>query len=108
MEESEEGWFDNLSDYMPFIEYITGAIFLAYREFDRRMAICNGKDNKENRIERLLSNVFLPISKKEICTFMPDVSKTYVELIIGRMVKDGRMEWIGPKNSSRYIPKRKQ
>ena len=62
MEESEEGWFDNLSDYMPVIEYITGAIILAYREFDRRMAICNGKDNKENRIERLLSKSGLTVS----------------------------------------------
>ncbi len=106
LEESGEGWFDNSSDYMPFIDYMIGVLFLTYREFDRRMALCIGKDNKENRIERLLSNISIPISKKEICAFMPDVSETYVELVIGKMVRDGRLERIGPKNSSRYLTKR--
>ena len=106
LERSGEGWFDNESDYMPFIEYMIWVLFLAFREFDRRAALCIGKDDKANRVERLLSNVTLPISKKEICAFMPDVSETYVELVVGKMVKDGRVKRIGPRNSSRYIPAR--
>lgn len=106
LERSGEGWFDNQSDYMPFIDYMIWVLFLAFKEFDRRVALCIGKDDKANRIERLLSNVTLPISKKEVCAFMPDVSETYVELIIGKMVKDGRLRRVGPRNSSRYIPER--
>ena len=98
LERSGEGWFDNESDYMPFIEYMVWVLFLAFREFDRRAAFCIGKDDKANRVERLLSNVTLPISKKEICAFMPDVSETYVELVVGKMVKDGRVKRIGPRN----------
>ena len=37
------------------------------------------------------------------CALMPDISETYIELVVGRMVKDGRIERIGPKNSSRYV-----
>ena len=29
--------------------------------------------------------------------------REYIELVVGRMVKDGRVERIGPKNSSRYV-----
>lgn len=39
------------------------------------------------------------------CAPMPDISETYIELVVGRMVKDGRIERIGPKNSSRYVPR---
>ena len=104
LEESGEGWFDNLSDYMPFIDYMIGTIYLAYREMDRRMAVCIGKENKERRIERLLRNVSLPISKSEICTLMPDVSEAYVELVIRKLLDGGKIRMIGERKSSRYLP----
>ena len=105
LQRSGEGWFDDLSDYGPFIDYTVGVLFLAYREMDRRMAACVGRDSKENRVERVLANVSIPISKRELCALMPDISETYVELVVGRMVREGRIERIGPKNSSRYIPR---
>lgn len=102
---SGEGWFDNRSDYMPFIDYMVGAVLKAYGEMDKRMAACIGRDSKENRVERMMWDVSVPISKKELCALMPDISETYIELVVGRMVKDGRVERIGPKNSSRYVPR---
>lgn len=104
LERSSEGWFDNGNDYMPFIEYFIGVLFMAYREMDRRMAYCIGRDNKENRLERLLMNISIPISKKEICALMLDISETYVELILGQMVREGKIERVGVKNNSRYVP----
>lgn len=87
---------------MPFIKYMIGVIFKAYREFDRRMMACIGKDNKEKRIERVLMYATIPISKRELCMFMPDISETYVELILGDLLRIGSIERIGPRNSSRY------
>ena len=104
LQQSGEGWFDNMSDYMPFIEYLIGVIYLAYRELDRRMMLCTGRSNKEDRIERLIMNVSMPISKWEICAFMPDVSESYVELILGNLVKEGKVKRIGANKSSRYMP----
>ena len=104
LEQSGEGWFDNVSDYMPFIDYMIGVIYLAYREMDRKMAVCIGKENKANRIERLLNNVSLPISKSEICALMPDISETYVELTLHRMLGEGAIRKIGENKSSRYLP----
>lgn len=104
LESSGEGWFDNVNDYMPFIEYFIGILFMAYREMDRRMALCIGKDNKANRVERLLMNVSMPISKKEICALIPELSETYVEQILGKMVREEKIRRIGVKNNSRYLP----
>ena len=100
---SSDGWFDNLNDYMPFIEYYIGVLFMAYREMDLRMAACMGRDNKENRLERIMMNISIPISKREICMLMPDISETYIELVLGQMVKDGRIERIGARSNARYI-----
>lgn len=104
LEQSGEGWFDNVSDYMPFIDYLIGVIFLAYRELDRRMMLCTGRSSKEDRIENLIMNVSMPISKWEICAFIPDVSETYVEYILGNLVREGKVRRIGTKRSSRYMP----
>ena len=106
LERSGEGWFDDMNNYMPFIEYFIGIMFMAYREMDMRMAACIGKDNKENRLERVLMNISIPISKREICMLMPDISETYVEMMLGKMVSSGKIERMGAKNSSRYLPRR--
>ncbi|MBP5734464.1 MAG: hypothetical protein J6W53_01405 [Candidatus Methanomethylophilaceae archaeon] len=86
------------------MEYMIGVIFLAYRELDRRMALCTGKQNKEDRVESVLLNVSIPISKREVCALIPDVSDTYVELILSRLQKEGRIERIGTRKASRYRP----
>ena len=104
LEQSWEGWFEDLSDYRPFMEYMIGVIFLAYRELDRRMVLCTGKQNKEDRVESVLLNVSIPISKREVCALIPDVSDTYVELILSRLQKEGRIERIGTRKASRYRP----
>ena len=43
--------------------------------------------------------------RMQLFALMPDISETYIELVVGRMVKDGRAERIGPKNSSRHVPR---
>jgi len=107
LSESGEGWFDDASDYMPFIDYMIGVIFLAYREMDRRMAAASGKGNKEERIERMLLSVSYPVSKEELRILMPDISEAYISLILQRMQADGRIERIGGKKFARYIARRR-
>ena len=50
--------------------------------------------------------MFCPLTVlMQLCALMPDISETYIELVVGRMVKEGCVERIGPKNSSRYVPR---
>ena len=106
LSESGEGWFDDVSDYMPFIDYMIGVVFLAYREMDRRMAAVSGKGNKEERIERMILSVSYPVSKEELHVLMPDISEAYLALILQRLQAEGKVERIGGKKNARYAPRR--
>ena len=43
-------------------------------------------------------------TNSEICALMPDVSETYVELVIRRLLDEGKIRKIGERKSSRYLP----
>jgi len=102
--ESSKGWHTNESDYLPFIEHFMGTLFLCYRELDRRFTIVgNKKFTKKNRIEAIVMNSIIPISKKDILTLLPDVSETTVEAEISRLKSEGRIEMVGQKKGARYL-----
>jgi len=106
LSDSGEGWFDDASDYMPFIDYMIGVVYLAYREMDRRMTAVSGKGNKEERIERMILSVSYPVSKEELHVLMPDVSEAYLSLILQRLQAEGKVERIGGRKFARYAVKR--
>jgi len=101
---SSEGWHENKNDYVPFIEDFIGTLFLCYKDLDRRFIVVSGKKmTKTNRIEAAVLNSLLPISKKEICEFLPDISRTTVELVISKMLEAGKIKKIGGNRNARYI-----
>ena len=103
LEDSETGWFDNTSDYAPFIEYFLGVLFLSYREYDRRLASAVGRSGKSAAVHDLVLNVNMPISKREIAAMLPDVSESTVEAELRRMLDAGDIVKIGSTRSARYI-----
>jgi hypothetical protein len=59
--------------------------------------------NKTNRIEAAVLNSILPISKREICELLPDVSETTVEYVLSKMIRNGKIKRIGSNRNARYI-----
>ena len=104
LDQSEQGWFENENDYMPFIEHFLGALFLSYRDFDRRLNVADSPGNKTGRVEDILLNMEIPMSKKDVMSMMPDVSQTLVETVLRKMLKDGRIIKTGSTRNARYIP----
>jgi len=101
---SSEGWHENENDYVPFIEEFIGTLYLCYKDLDRRlMVIGDKKVNKSNRVEATVLNAILPISKKEICELLPDVSQTTVESVLSMMLKENRIRKMGGDKNARYI-----
>ena len=45
LEASQHGWFDGTHDPTPFIKYILSVILAAYRDFDERMELVDGKQS---------------------------------------------------------------
>lgn len=103
---SSVGWHTNENSYFPFIENFLTTLMMCYKELDKRFAIIQGKRvSKRERIEATVLNSLLPISKKEICYILPDVSKTTVEVVLGQMVKNGVIKKIGTSVNTKYIKK---
>jgi Uncharacterized conserved protein len=101
---SSDGWHENENDYIPFIEEFVGTLYLCYKDLDRRLMVVGDKKmNKSNRIEATVLNTILPISKKEICELLPDVSQTTVESVLSKMLKANRIKKIGGDRNARYI-----
>ena len=106
LKESSINWDINENTYIPFIENFLSTLYSCYKELDKRFNVVNSsKTTKTARIEATVLNSLTPISKAEICNILPDISPTTVELVLGKMVKEGQIETIGIGRSTRYIKK---
>lgn len=93
LRESSVDWHTNENDYVPFIQNFLSALYMCYKELDKRFAVLNGKRiTKKARIEAMVLNSLTPVSKAEICKILPDVSPTTVEAVLGAMGRDGTVK----------------
>jgi Fic family protein len=101
---SSTDWHSGDNSYFPFIENFVTTLLYCYKEIDKRFAVVNsGKVTKRGRIEATVLNSLLPISKREICYILPDVSPTTVEAVLSNMQKAGLVEKIGTARNTKYI-----
>lgn len=104
LRQSSEGWNTNENNYFPFIENFLSALYMCYKELDKRFAVVHGKKiTKKARVEATVLNSLTPLSKAEICKILPDVSPTTVEAVLGAMVKTGSVSRIGQGKATRYM-----
>lgn len=106
LETSSAGWHENANDYSAFIFNFLAMLYACYKALDRRFAVVNSKRvTKKARVEATVLNSLQPISKKEICTILPDVSPTTVEAVLGKMVQSGSVKKVGSGQSTKYFRK---
>lgn len=104
--QSSYNWHEGANDYIPFMHNFLFTLARCYRELDKRfLTIRSGKVSKTKRIEEVVLNAFVPISKKEIKDLLPDVSITTIEKVLSEMIKDGKINKIGSTSKARYIKK---
>lgn len=104
---SSINWHENKNDYLPFIENFLSMLYMCYKELDKRFAVVNEKKlSKSARIEGTVLNSLAPISKKDICEILPDVSPTTIEAVLGKLVKSGQIIKIGNARNVKYIRKK--
>ena len=107
--ESSNGWHEGKNDYIPFMRYYLGIVFFCYRELDRRfMTAVGSKENKTERVEYAVLNSLMPVSKRELMKNLPDVSEVMIANVLGRLVKEGRIEKIGAGPNTRYFRKQSE
>ena len=103
LQKSSERWHENDNSYFPFIENFLFNLKMSYFELDSRFANFKEKKiTKKQRIEEFITGSLLPVSKREICEKLPDISVTTVEVELGRLLKSGEIEKIGNGRGPKY------
>jgi len=104
LRKSSENWESNNNDYLPFIENFIFTLLVCYKELDKRFAVINSKNvSKRERIEQTILNSLLPLSKKEINYILPDISVTTIEIVVSKMIEQGKIKKIGTFKNAKYI-----
>ena len=103
LQESSIGWHDNQNDYYPFIIYMIQVIYKCYQKLDNNVfEQIDKKLTKSERIEYLLLNSFVPVSKAEIMSNLPDISENLVETILSKLIKENKIRKIGTFKDAKY------
>jgi Fic family protein len=104
LKDSSDNRHTGENSYFPFIENFVATLLMCHKELDKRFAVVNsGKVSKRERIEATVLNSLLPISKREVCYILPDVSPTTVEAVVASMLKSGAITKIGSARNTKYV-----
>ena len=98
-----DGWHENRNTYIPFITFLLQILYSCYKDMDDKF-IRNTvhRLNKANQVENTLMQCFVPVSKEEIAARLPEISVSTVERVLGKLVREGKIEKIGTYRDARY------
>lgn len=104
LRQSSLQWHTTQNDPIPFVEYFISTLISCYKELEKRFAVVRmQKVSKKQRIEEAVLQSLLPISKKELCDILPDVSPSTVEAVLAHLLKTHQIAKIGTSNGAKYI-----
>lgn len=101
--ESSKGWMENGWTYIPFVRYFLRCLLECYIDLDTRFAVTNdGRLSKHDRVARMIENSLAPVSKRQICAALPDVSPRTVESALADLRSKGMIEKVGSYRDAKY------
>lgn len=88
---ASEAWHENKNDYVPFIINFLQILYRCYKDLDEAFTdISIKKAKKTERVESILLDAIVPISKQDFLDRLPDISVQTVELVLNRLIKEDR------------------
>ena len=104
LEESSISWHDNKNDYIPFIINFLQILYRCFKDLDDAFTdISLKKAKKSERVEKILMESIVPISKQDIIQKVPDISVNTVELVLSKLLKENKIIKIGTYRDARYM-----
>ena len=104
LRDSSDLWHENGNDYTPFITFSLQIIYKCFKELDGSFSeISLKKAKKSERVEAVLMDAVVPVSKHEIKDRLPDVSVKTIELVLNKMMKENKIKKIGTFKNARYM-----
>ncbi len=103
LQKSSERWHENDNNYFHFIDNFLFTLKMSYFELDSMFSnLKDKKITKKQRIEAYITDSLLPVSKRNICDKLPDISVTTIEAELGKLLKTGKIEKLGSGRATKY------
>lgn len=103
LQRSTLGWHKGKHDLGPWTDYFLGIIVAAYREFENRTALVNGRGSKRALITSFIrSSLSDEFKVAQIRDASPGVSDAYISKVLGELKADRVIEPIGKGRSARW------
>ena len=99
---SQVGWHEGKEDAFPFIKYLLGTFLSAYKDFEDRFALVEGKISAEEKVRRATKYKIGHFTKQDIIELCPTLSISSVELSLRRLVELGELKRGGRGKSIFY------
>ena len=99
------GWHEGTEDVIPFIKYLLGTILAAYKDFQDRFSLVEGKHSAIDTVKMAASNKIGKFNKQDIKELCPSLSVSSIEGALRQLVKNGELERNGAGRSTYYIRK---
>lgn len=107
LERSQYQWHESKNTCYPFIEFTFQILYQCYKEINRRFINTkSGKNKKNERIEAVIMDSIVPISKADIQELLPDVSITTIEVVLAKLIKETKIYKIGTYKNAKYLKTR--
>lgn len=105
LEASQHGWQDGTDDPTPFIKYLLSVILAAYRDFDERMELVEGKRSALEVVRQAAESKLGKFTKADMIEMCPTLGKTSVESSIKKLVDEGVLVKHGKGRATYYTRK---
>lgn len=106
LQASSIDWHENKNNYEPFMLYMIQILYQCYIKLDENVfSQIDQKLTKSERIEHLLLNAFVPISKRKIQDQLPDISEQLIEMVLAKLLKEEKIIKIGSYKDALYYRK---
>ena len=92
LERSGQGWHEEKNDPTGFIKYILGVILSAYRDFEARVKLLDGKLPAKELVRKAIMSKIGKIKRSEIEELVPSLKKTSITNSLSALVKEGVIE----------------
>ena len=80
LERSDMHWNNEGNDITPFIKYMLGTILTAYRDFEERVILVDGKASAIDLVRNSVNNTIGKFTNVDIMELVPSVGKTSVKI----------------------------
>ena len=105
LEKSDINWNSEENDITPFIKYMLGVVLAAYRDFEERVTLVEGKASAIDLVINAVNNTIGKFTKSDIMELVPSVGKTSVENSLKTLIDEGVIGREGKGKATFYFRK---